>query len=578
MAHHDTGLLMTLALAFAAAFVGGAIASRLRLPPVVGYLVAGVAVGPYTPGPVADARIAAELAEVGVILLMFGVGLHFSFRDLWAVRAIAVPGAISQIAVTTALGVGLTSLWGWSLANGLVFGLALSVASTVVLLRALGDAHLLETDEGRIAVGWLIVEDLAMVLTLVLLPAIAGALGTLPADAAGLPPTGGSLLLTLGLTLAKVALFATAMLVVGTRLFPWILARVVRTGSRELFTVSILATSVGVAYFAAGLFDVSFALGAFFAGVVVGGSHLDREVAEDSRALQDAFAVLFFVSVGMIVDPRVLLEAPLGVLGTLAVILACKSLAAFGIVWLFKFPLQSALIVAVSLAQIGEFSFILAAVGVQLGMLTTAGQHLILAGAIVSIALNPFLFGLATRLAAWLAERPRFSQRFQRHTGPVVLAWADHAGAPRDHVVVAGHGRVGSWIVDALGALGTPVLVIERHRPEAEELYVCGVPVVFGDATKAAVLELAGLAHARLLVVTVPGANDVRAVVAGARAINPGLPVIARTHSALEYGHLERHGVDAVVYAEQAVAQEMLSQVIALMSPQLAGPSEGPRG
>ena len=384
---HDISLISTLAVGLGLALIGGFIAVRLRLPPLVGYLVAGIAVGPFTPGFIADTRLAPQLAEIGVILLMFGVGMHFSVRDLLAVRGIALPGAVAQIVAATAMGAGVAALWGWPLGAGLVLGLALSVASTVVLLRALEATGRLETDDGRIAVGWLIVEDLVIVLALVLLPALAGPLGG-AGDSTG---TGG-LWETLGLTLGKVALFVALMLVLGTRLFPWLLAQVESTGSRELFTLAVVSLAIGVAFGSAELFGVSLALGAFFAGVVINESDLSHRAARDLQALQDAFAVLFFVAVGMLFDPAVLLGQPLRVLAVVAIIVVGKSLAALGIVLALRRPLRTALVVAAALAQIGEFSFILAGLGIHLGLLPPDGQSLIVAGALLSIALNPLVF------------------------------------------------------------------------------------------------------------------------------------------------------------------------------------------
>jgi len=394
---HDTSLIATIAVSLAAAFVGGLIAARMHLPLVVGYLVAGIAVGPFTPGFVADVNLAPQLAEVGVILLMFGVGTHLSVRDLWAVRAIAVPGAVAQIAVAVALGVGVAWSWGWSVGAGLVFGLALSVASTVVLLRVLDARGRLASDDGRIAVGWLIVEDLVMVLTLVLLPALAGPLGG--QESAGTPTVAsGDLWRALGVTLGKVAAFAALMLVVGTRVFPWLLKRVESTGSRELFTLAVIALALGVAFGSAELFGVSFALGAFFAGVVINESDLSHRAATDLQPLQDAFAVLFFVAVGMLFDPATLRTQPLQVLMVLVIIVVGKSVAAYGIVRALGYPPGTALTVSGALAQIGEFSFILAGLGLSLGLLPPDGHNLILAGALLSITINPLVFHLASRL------------------------------------------------------------------------------------------------------------------------------------------------------------------------------------
>jgi len=391
---HETALIATIAIGLAYAFVGGMVAVRLRLPPLVGYLLAGVVVGPFTPGFVGDAHIAPQLAEIGVILLMFGVGMHFSVSDLWAVRSIAVPGALAQIIVATALGVGVAHLWGWSLGAGLVFGLALSVASTVVLLRALEASGKVETADGRIAIGWLIVEDLVMVLALVLLPAFAPQLGgvTSSHDAAA----GDGIWLSLAVTLGKVVLFVALMLVVGTRVFPWVLRRVERMKSRELFTLGVVALALGVAFGSAKLFGVSFALGAFFAGVVINECDFSHRAAADLQPLQDAFGVLFFVAVGMLFDPMILLRRPLQVLAVLAIIVVGKSLAAFGIVLALRRPCSTALTVSAALAQIGEFSFILAGLGLSLGLITLEAQNLVLAGALLSITLNPLVFYLVS--------------------------------------------------------------------------------------------------------------------------------------------------------------------------------------
>ncbi len=393
---HENSLIATIAVGLVFAFAGGFIVVHLHLPPLIGYLLAGIAVGPFTPGFVADVKLAPQLAEIGVILLMFGVGLHFSVRDLLAVRTIALPGAVAQITAATAMGVAVTSLWGWSFGAGLVFGLALSVASTVVLLHALEARHSLESDNGRIAVGWLIVEDLVMVLTLVLLPALAKPLGG-QVLGEGHGTASGNLWITLGLTMGKVIVFIILMLFVGTRLFPWLLKRVERTGSRELFTLAIVTLALGVAYGSAQLFGVSLALGAFFAGVVINESDLGHRVATNLRPLQDAFAVPFFVAVGMLFDPGILLRQPIQVLTVLGIIVIGKSLAAFGIVRALRHPADTALTVSTALAQIGEFSFILAGLGISLGLLPPEGQNLILAGAMLSIMVNPFLFHIITR-------------------------------------------------------------------------------------------------------------------------------------------------------------------------------------
>ncbi len=402
---HHTALISTIAVGLVYALVGGLLAARLRLPPLVGYLVAGIAVGPFTPGFVADVTLAPQLAEIGVILLMFGVGMHFSLGDLLAVRNVALPGAVAQVIAATALGAGLGHLWGWGFGSGLVFGLALSVASTVVLLRALEGRGKLQSENGRIAVGWLIVEDLVTVIVLVLLPALAGVLGGQPATpaeahgaAAGEEP---NLWLTLGLTLGKVVAFAAIMGLVGSRVLRFLLARVERTGSGELFTLTVAAIALGVAYGSAELFGVSFALGAFIAGMVVNGSDLSHRAARDLQPLQDAFGVLFFVAVGMLFDPAILVQQPIRVLAVVAVIMVGKSLVAFALVLCFRYTLGAALTVAASLAQIGEFSFILGELGVSLRLLPKEGLSLIVAGALISITLNPLAFALD----AWLGRQ-----------------------------------------------------------------------------------------------------------------------------------------------------------------------------
>src|SRR5262245_14163706 len=448
--HDDTALIATIAGGLGLAFVLGLLAVRLRMPPLVGYLLAGVAVGPFTPGFVADAGLASQLAEIGVILLMFGVGLHFSPEDLWAARKIAVPGALAQIAVATVLGMLVAHSWGWSWGSGLVFGLSLSVASTVVLLRALEDRGQLQTSEGRIAVGWLIVEDLITVLVLVLLPALAVPLGGGAGDAA----PEGSVWTAIAWTLAKVGAFIAFMFIVGRRVVPWLLERVARTGSRELFTLGVLAVALGIAVGAASLFGVSFALGAFFAGVVISESDLSTKAATNALPLQDAFAVLFFVAVGMIFDPKILVREPLHVLAVVLIIMVGKSIAALAIVLAFRRPLHTALTISASLAQIGEFSFILGALGISLKLLPEAARSLIVAGALISITLNPVVFRAIAPIEKWLARRGR---------GPAAPESEDAIlpGRLRGHAVLVGHGRVGGRVAAALAQRGIPYVVVE---------------------------------------------------------------------------------------------------------------------
>jgi CPA2 family monovalent cation:H+ antiporter-2 len=562
---HDVTLLTTIAAGLGLAFVLGLAAARLGLPPILAYLIAGVLVGPFTPGFVADSGLASQLAEIGVILLMFGVGLHFSIADLLAVRRIAVPGAIAQIAVATVLGALLSRLWGWSWGTGLVFGLSLSVASTVVLLRALEDRGILESLDGRIAVGWLIVEDLVTVLALVLLPALAGALGAAPgaADAAHGAAAGGSLLATLGVTLLKVALFVAVMLVGGRRVIPWLLGRVVGTGSRELFTLAVLAVALGIAVGAAALFDVSFALGAFFAGVIVSESDFSHEAATNALPLQDAFAVLFFVSVGMLFDPTILLRQPLEVLAIVSIILLGKSVAAFAIVLTFRYSLHTALTISASLAQIGEFSFILAGLGVSLGLLPPEAQGLIVAGALLSITLNPFVFRAVEPLTRWLLARRGVVEALERPVGPIaVLPRRDEEERLRDHIVVVGSGRVGEPVVRELIEHGIPYIVVEQSREVAEGLRERGITVIAGDATRPEVLEGALLERARLVVVAAPDAFQARAILARAHQLNPGVEVLVRTHSDAERQFLEEMGAARALVGERELAVSLTREAL----------------
>jgi CPA2 family monovalent cation:H+ antiporter-2 len=533
------------------------LAVRLRLPALVGYLAAGVIIGPATPGFVADVALASQLAEIGVMLLMFGVGLHFSLDDLMEVKGIAVPGAILQIAVATLLGMGLSHLWGWSLGAGLVFGLALSVASTVVLLRALEDRGELDSFNGRIAVGWLVVEDLVTVLVLVLLPALSGILGG-KSDAAG-----GSLWGTLAWTLVQVGAFVAFMLVVGRKLFPWFLWRVAKTGSRELFTLAVIAAAVGIAYGSSHLFGVSFALGAFFAGMVLRESELSHRAAEETLPLRDAFSVLFFVSVGMLFDPRVLVDSPLQVLAVLAIILFGKSLAAFVLVLALRYPLNTAITVSASLAQIGEFSFILAALGMSLGLLPVMGQNLILAGAIISIAVNPLMFKLAGPLQDWLRAKSPLARQLERSTDPL-------AELPRSvthehltgQVVLVGYGRVGRRIADELTRQKVNFVVAEQNRDLVEELRRRNQPAVAGNAGEPAVLIQAHIARASMLVIATPDTFHVRAMVETAKALNPAIRCVVRTHNEEEARLLREDTGGTVFIGEHELAKSMTRHVI----------------
>src|SRR5512139_1105797 len=550
---HSVELITTIAAALGLALIFGFAAVRLRLPALVGYLLAGIVIGPFTPGFVADTALAGQLAEIGVMLLMFGVGLHFSLGDLLSVKKIALPGAVVQIAVATAIGSAVALAWGWSLAAGIVFGLSLSVASTVVLLKALESRGALETPNGRIAVGWLVVEDLA----LVLLPPLAGTLG-----GNGAPASAQSLLGALALTLGEVALFIGLMLVVGRRLFPWLLWQVARTGSRELFTLCVVAAALGIAYGSAALFGVSFALGAFFAGMVLRESALSYRAAEESLPLRDAFAVLFFVSVGMLFDPRVLVAQPLQVLAVVAIIVTGKSLAAFLLVLAFRYPLNTALTVSASLAQIGEFSFILAGLGVALGVLPAAGQSLILAGALISIALNPLTFQMVEPLQSWIRTRSKRARQLDLRDDPLAELPAHVASHTLSgHVVLVGHGRVGRHIAEALDVQGLPYVIAEQQREAVEKLRERGVQAVAGDASDPAVLIQAHVARAQMLVIATPDTFQARKMIEIARTLNPRIRVVVRSHSEDEAALLRREQAVEVLVGELELANSMLRHV-----------------
>ncbi|KQV45641.1 YbaL family putative K(+) efflux transporter [Massilia sp. Root335] len=553
---HDISLITTIAAALGFGLLFGMLAVRLRLPALVGYLAAGVIIGPATPGFVADVHLASQLAEIGVMLLMFGVGLHFSLDDLLEVKGIALPGAVLQIAVATLLGIGLTHLWGWDLGAGLVFGLALSVASTVVLLRALEDQGQLDSFNGRIAVGWLVVEDLVTVLVLVLLPALAGPLG-------GKGDSGASLWLSLGTTLLQVGAFIAFMLLVGRKLFPWFLWRVARTGSRELFTLAVIAAAVGIAYGSSHLFGVSFALGAFFAGMVLRESELSHRAAEETLPLRDAFSVLFFVSVGMLFDPRVLVERPLEVLGVVAIILVGKSLAAFVLVLALRYPLNTAITVSASLAQIGEFSFILAALGISLGLLPQMGQNLILAGAIISIAVNPLMFKLVGPLQNWLRPDAERARRMERSPDPLAeLPTTVAHERLTGQVVLVGYGRVGKRIAQELDRQGVHYVVAEQNRDIVEDLRRRDQPAVAGNAADAAVLIQAHIARAAMLVIATPDTFHVRAMVDTAKALNPAIRCVVRTHNEEEARLLREETGGTVLVGEHELARSMTHHVL----------------
>ncbi|MGY3440149.1 YbaL family putative K(+) efflux transporter [Bradyrhizobium sp. USDA 4473] len=555
---HDTPLIATVVAGLGLAFVFGTIAQRFRVPPLVGYLLAGVAVGPFTPGFVADQALATELAELGIILLMFGVGLHFSLNDLLSVRKIAVPGAVAQITVATLMGLALALLMGWTVGAGLVFGLALSVASTVVLLRALQERRLMDTERGKIAVGWLIVEDLAMVLALVLFPAVASFQGGGDGAAVTSDPLaarfGLGLTGVLVLTLIKIALFIALMLVVGRRLIPWVLHYIAHTGSRELFRLTVLAIALCIAFGATKLFGVSLALGAFFAGMMLRESPLSQRAAQETLPLRDAFAVLFFVSVGMLFDPLSVVREPWPFVATLFVIVVGKSLAALLIVVLFRHPMATALMISASLAQIGEFSFILAELGVALNLLPKAGRDLILAGAIFSIMLNPLVFAVVDWLTSRL-EQPQAASPTAATAEPIPVTNL------QNHTILVGYGRVGSIVGDALHQRNAPFLAIEASDDMVAKLKQRGIEALMGNAVRASVLRATNPAGARSLVIAIPEAFEAGQIVEQARAANPAIQIIARAHSDAEVDHLKGLGADIVIMGEREIARGMIEEL-----------------
>ena len=562
---HNLTLISTVAAAFGVALVLGFVAERLKMPALVGYLMAGIAIGPATPGFVADVHLASQLSEIGVMLLMFGVGLHFSLDDLLAVKRLAIPGALVQMGLATGLGMLAAWGWGWETGSGLVFGLSLSCASTVVLLKALEARGLLDGMNGRIAVGWLVVEDLATVLVLVLLPALAGVLGGAAPSAAAEAP---SLWLALGQTLLQVAAFVALMLMVGRRVLPWMLWHVARTGSRELFTLAIIAAAIGIAYGAAQLFSVSFALGAFFAGMVMRESEFSHRAAEGSLPLRDAFSVLFFVSVGMLFEPAVLAERPLQVLGVVAIVVVGKSLGALGLVLAFRYPLNTALTVSASLAQIGEFSFILAGLGVSLGLLPADGMNLVLAGALISMALNPLLFAAVEPLRRWVLKRSALARRLERRSDPYAeLPVSTERKYLQGQIVLVGHGRVGARIAAALSARGIPYVVAEHNRELVEDLRRSGMAAVSGDAAEPSVLIQAHIAKAAMLVVAVPDAPRARQMAETARTLNPAIEVLVWAHGEDEAALLRQEGVGLVFTEEEELAKGMSSHVLARVAP-----------
>jgi CPA2 family monovalent cation:H+ antiporter-2 len=575
-----TPLITMLVVGLGLAFVLGAVANRLKLSPLVGYLVAGIVIGPFTPGYVADQAMARQLAEVGVILLMFGSGLHFSLADLLSVRKIAIPGAVGQMTLVTLLGLGVAYAIGWPIGAGIIFGLALSVSSTVVVLRSLQDRHQLQSEQGRMAVGWLVVQDIAMILALILLPAFSGVLGgdEITTDTAANGPLGffkpDTVMEALGLTLAKLAAFFALMILVGRRVIPWILHYIAHTGSRELFRLAVLAMALGVAFGASELFGISFALGAFFAGMILAESQLSQSAAQETLPLRDAFAVLFFVSVGMLFDPTVAVRQPFLVAMTVILIVVGNAAAVFAIARLFRHSVQNAVALGLTLSQIGEFSFILASIGVELELLPESGRDLILAGAMVSILVNPLLFVAAERLLPrWLKTREIGAPGEQAAEAEIPeLPQTSLTG----HAVLVGHGRVGSLVAQTLSEMGQPYLVIEERPAIAEQLREAGIEVIVGNAAQAAMLDAANVAGARFLISAIPNPFESGNLIERAREANPALDIIARAHSDAEVDYLSKLGANKIIMGEREIARGISEHIVARTNP--APAAEGDLG
>lgn len=559
MGEHSTDLLVTMAAGFGLALVLGFLATKAKMPALVGYLLAGVVIGPATPGLVADVGVASQLAEIGVILLMFGVGLHLSLDDLLAVKRIAVPGAVVQMAVATVLGTWLALQWGWSLTGAVVFGVTLSCASTVVLLKGLESRGLLTTMNGRIAVGWLVVEDLVTVLALVVLPPLASQPGALEQPLDGQAPTW----LLIALTFGQVALFLVLMVFVGRRFLPWLLYQVARTGSRELFVLAVVAMAIGIAVGAAALFNVSFALGAFVAGMVLRESKYSLRAAQDTLPLRDAFAVLFFVAVGMLLEPSVLVDEPWRLVACVAIIMVGKSVAAFVLVLALRYPINSALVMAASLAQIGEFSFILAGLGLTLGLLPVEAVSLVVAAAFISIALNPLMFTATSGVRRIMLKRSAWARRLEFEADPLAVLPTGHdLHPPAGHVVLVGYGRVGRRILEGLAGSGVPCVVVEVTRDRVADLRAEGIPALTGDATRPEVLRAAGVDRAEAIVIAVPSADVVRRTAEAARAMNADIEVILRTHSEDDLEVLNERALGPVYFGEEELAASMVRPLI----------------
>ncbi|CAB1277578.1 cation:proton antiporter [Candidatus Nitrosacidococcus tergens] len=557
-------LITTLSAAFGAALVLGFIAAKVRLPALVGYLLAGILIGPFTPGLIVDMEIAQQFSQIGIMLLMFGVGLHLSLEDILSVRKIVLPGAALQVTASTTLGTILAHSWGWEWGYSIAFGLSISIGSTVVLLRSLEMHGLFGSINGKITIGWFVVQDILTVLVLVLLPPLAGWLG----GNAPSSETEISLGLELALTLGKVALFIALMLIVGRRLFPWILWKIAGTGSHELFTLSVVAVAISITYGASMLFGVSIALGAFFAGMVLRESKLSHRAATESLPLRDAFAVLFFVSVGMLFNPQVLMEQPLKVLGVVAVIMIGTPLVSALIVLSLRYPLNTVLVIWASLSQIGEFSFILTNVGIQLGLLSTDAQSLVLAAALISIAVNPLIFRAVKPMQMWIRSKSALARIVERPDDPLAkLPMSTERKFLANQIVLIGYGRVGHRIGEALAHTNTPYVVVEENREVVEKLREKGIPSVSGDAGDSSVLIQAHIARAGMLIIAIPDILSTRKMITTARTLNPQIKIIIRTHSEEELNLLEQEGVGKVFFGESELAASMINYILNQIEP-----------
>jgi len=556
---HESTLVITIAVSFGLALIMGFIAVKLKIPAIVGYLVAGVIIGPATPGLVADVGVATELAEIGVMLLMFGVGLHLSLDDLLAVKRIAIPGALVQMAVATALGMLLALQWGWSTTSAAVFGVSLSCASTVVLLKAMESRGLLESMNGRIAIGWLVVEDLVTVLALVILPPLAGQADSMESPLEGQSPTW----VLIGLTVLQLAAFFAVMLFVGRKLLPWVLWQVARTGSRELFTLAVIAIAIGISVGAAELFNVSYALGAFVAGMVLRESEFSHRAAEDSLPLRDAFAVLFFVSVGMLLEPSIFVDQPMKVLAVVLIIMLGKSLAATILVLVLRYPINTALIMGASLAQIGEFSFVLAGLGLSLAILPVEGVSLVVAAAFISIALNPMMFFGMKVFKKFIMMRVTWARKFDFENDELaVLPDGIQEDELSGHVIVVGYGRVGKRIFEQFTKQGITVVVIDYSRERIEDLREHGHIALAGDGSQPAMLIKAGVARAAAVFVAAPDSTSVRNATEAVRALNPTVEIVMRTHSKEESQFMDAIALGRAFFGEQELADSMVSPVL----------------